>query len=185
MSYYVYAYLRADNSPYYIGKGTGYRAWSPNHKGIGVPKDHSKIQMLFENLSEEAAHAKEKELISFYGRKDLGTGILYNRTDGGEGSSGRVLSQDSKEKIRQATQQQHASGKSGFVLGHASKAGSIGGRAKSVAKKTASLKSLEKTRELHKDSIWIYNPMTSKRKRIKEEKLTEFLSQGYVKGFSK
>jgi hypothetical protein len=185
MSYYVYAYLREDNTPYYIGKGTRYRAWAPNHKGIGVPKDRSKIKMLFENLPEELAHAKEKELIRFYGRKDLGTGILYNRTDGGEGASGRLLSQDSKDKIRQATQRQHASGKSGFVLGHASTAGSIGGRSKSFAKKTASLKSLEKTRDIHRNSIWIYNPITAKRKRIKEEKLAEFLSQGYVKGFRK
>lgn len=183
MSFYVYAYIREDGTPYYVGKGTGSRAWSKNHKGIGVPKDKSKIVMLYEELTEELAHSKEKELISLYGRKDLGTGILYNKTDGGEGASGRVLSESTKQKIRQAIKRQHSSNKYGFALGIASSAGAIGGRSKSHAKKVASLQSLEKTREIHKNSIWVYDPESNRRKRVKEEMLADFLSQGYVKGF--
>jgi hypothetical protein len=183
MHSYVYAYLRDDGTPYYVGKGTGKRAWSKNHKGIGVPRDKSKISILYDNLTEENANLKEKELIEFFGRKDLGTGILYNKTHGGEGSSGRVLLESSKEKIRQATIQQHATSRCGFSLGHASVAGTIGGKAKTTAKKIASIKSLDKTREIHKNSIWVYNPSTNVRKRIKDAMLQNYLSQGFIKGF--
>ena len=91
--YYTYAYLRSKTSetaeagtPYYIGKGKKGRAYN-YHRRTPVPKDKSNIIILKENLSEEDAFAHEKEMIKFYGRKDLGTGILMNWTDGGEGPS--------------------------------------------------------------------------------------------------
>lgn len=97
--YYIYAYLRkSDLTPYYIGKGSKNRAWE-RHIGLSVPKDKTKIVLLETNLTEIGALALERRMIRWWGRKDLGTGILLNRTDGGEGSSGLVMPQSAKDSI--------------------------------------------------------------------------------------
>jgi len=82
--YYTYAYLREDRTPYYIGKGKNDRVYRRNKKDVKPPKDKSKVIFLKQNLTEEEALQHEKYMIAVFGRKDLGTGILHNRTDGGD-----------------------------------------------------------------------------------------------------
>ena len=98
MHYYTYAYLREDRTPYYIGKGTGDRIYSTNRR-VNPPKDKSRIIYLKQNLTEEEAFRHEIYMIDVFGRKDLGTGILHNLTDGGEGASGNIHSEETKRKI--------------------------------------------------------------------------------------
>jgi hypothetical protein len=98
--FYTYAYLREDGTPYYIGKGSGKRANRKSKKEVKQPKDKLRIIFLKTNLTEEESFKHEKYMISVFGRKDLGTGILRNKTDGGDGSSGRIVTKE--EIIRQS-----------------------------------------------------------------------------------
>jgi hypothetical protein len=83
--YYVYQYLRENGSPYYVGKGSGRRAYV-SQRIIPKPTDNTRIQIIAKNLTESEAFLLETKLITVYGRIDLGTGILRNKTDGGDGA---------------------------------------------------------------------------------------------------
>ena len=96
--YYTYAYLREDKTPYYIGKGRGKRIYCKN-RTIKAPKDKSRILFLKKGLTEAEAFKHEVYMIFVLGRKDLGTGILRNRTNGGEGLSGAIRSEETRKKI--------------------------------------------------------------------------------------
>ena len=88
--YYTYAYLRENRTPYYIGKGSGRRIYNKGKKDIKPPKNKSRIIFLKQNLTEEEAFKHEIYMIEVFGRKDLGTGILHNKTNGGDGVSGII-----------------------------------------------------------------------------------------------
>jgi hypothetical protein len=106
--YYVYAYLREDDTPYYIGKGTGQRAWRHcRNDVIHPPKDKSKVVILKSELTEQIAFDVEKQLISQYGRIDVGTGILHNRTDGGNSVPKRVWTEEAKLAMSKAKTEWH------------------------------------------------------------------------------
>ena len=96
--FYTYAYLREDRTPYYIGKGQTNRMFYKTKEGdIKPPKDKSRIIFLKQNLTEEEAFKHEIYMIAVFGRKDLGTGILRNRTNGGDGVSGKMWSLEERE----------------------------------------------------------------------------------------
>ncbi len=112
--FYVYGFLReTDNTPYYIGKGKGNRAYS-KERGVNPPKNKDKIVFLRQRLTEEKAFEWEMFYIKRYGRKDIGTGILRNRTNGGEGASGAVRSKETRQKMGDAQrgEKNHRFGKS-------------------------------------------------------------------------
>ena len=101
VDYYTYAYLREDKTPYYIGKGRGRRIYS-SWKRLKPPKDKTRIIFLKQNLTEEEAFKHEIYMIALFGRKDLGTGILRNRTNGGEGTSNWGTPEQRSERARKA-----------------------------------------------------------------------------------
>ena len=97
--FYTYAYLREDKTPYYVGKGSGKRLYVNQNRVISPPKDKSRIIFLKQNLTEEEAFRHEIYMIAVFGRKDLGTGILHNKTDGGDGVSGLIHSLETRAKL--------------------------------------------------------------------------------------
>ena len=109
MDYYTYAYLREDRTPYYIGKGKGNRLYKRSKNDVKPPKDKSRVILLKQNLTEEESFKHEIYMIYLFGRKDLEIGILHNRTNGGDGSSGHLnprkgksLSEEHKRKLSDA-----------------------------------------------------------------------------------
>lgn len=94
--YYTYAWLRVDGTPYYIGKGHGNRAYDRRRK-FCPPLD--RILILKRDLTEDDAFKHEIYMIAVYGRKDLGTGILRNQTNGGDGASGAIRHEGTRSAI--------------------------------------------------------------------------------------
>jgi hypothetical protein len=101
--FYTYLWLREDGTPYYVGKGCGCRAFKSQgrRQNVHPPADKSRV-LIQDFLCEQDAFAAEIFLISYYGRKDLGTGCLVNLTEGGEGASGHVPSLAARQNMSAA-----------------------------------------------------------------------------------
>lgn len=113
MIFYTYIWLRDDGTPYYVGKGHGKRAFR-----TGCPPFERIILQEWE--TELEAFAAERLLISLYGRKDNGTGVLRNLTDGGDGSANPA------EHVLKA---HSIAGRRNVETGHLQKISSAGGKA--------------------------------------------------------
>lgn len=99
--YYVYIWFIKDtNEVFYVGKGKGRRykyIYGRNKFFIDMYNSHNcDVEKLYENLTESEAFQKEQETIKWY--KENTNFRLTNQTDGGEGSSGWVPSEEFKEK---------------------------------------------------------------------------------------
>jgi len=114
------------NIPFYIGIGTKFlnakkyeteykrahdKSMSRNRfwKSV-VNKTDYLIEILFESENYDKILIKEQEFIKLYGRSNNGTGILTNLTDGGEGTFGLVVSDKTKELLRQNSGQRGNTG---------------------------------------------------------------------------
>lgn len=118
MKYYVYILARPDGSVFYVGKGSGKRIHQHEqeaergcscHKCNVIRKtwrSGSEIQksIVFHTDSEQAALSYEIELIRYYGRENL-----TNLTDGGDGASGRAISEEGRLRIGEANRRREHS----------------------------------------------------------------------------
>ena len=100
MEFYTYLWLREDGTPYYVGKGIKKRAFTYDRRhGHKPPKDRSKIILQYW-ADEDTAFSYEMYLIDFWGRKDSGSGVLVNHTDGGRSPSGTKFSKKALKNMR-------------------------------------------------------------------------------------
>jgi hypothetical protein len=100
-NFYIYFHVNlCTGKVFYVGKGSGDRAWSKESRNKYwhniVKKYGYDIQLFEEELSEQEAFEREKYWISRF--KDMGYD-LANLTDGGEGVSGLLHSEQTKIKI--------------------------------------------------------------------------------------
>lgn len=89
-NYYVYLHRKATNGEvFYVGKGSGNRAWSKGNRSKFWKDTANKygftVEIYIVNVQEWYAYEVERELIAYYGRRDKGTGTLVNMTNGGGG----------------------------------------------------------------------------------------------------
>lgn len=109
---FVYCYLRADGSPYYIGISINaarpFRLKKPKTPNIirPIPGRPELVRVLRSGLTWQQAQDWERFYIAHYGRKDLGTGILRNRTAGGDGCTdhGPAALEAMREALRKGKQ---------------------------------------------------------------------------------
>lgn len=97
--FYVYVHRRAtDGHVFYVGKGKNDRAWNSSNrskywKNIASKHGHQ-VEIVINGMLEEDAFQLERDLIAFYGRKNLA-----NLSDGGDGASGRIVG-DNEKRIK-------------------------------------------------------------------------------------
>lgn len=107
---HVYRHVRLDNNePFYIGisahnkyKRANSSVCRSRYWNNIVNKTDYRVDIFMDDLTWEEACEKERELITLYGRKDLGLGTLVNRTDGGDGLCGVSISNQTRLKMSKA-----------------------------------------------------------------------------------
>lgn len=100
--------MTADRTPFYVGKGgndNGKRSRKISTRSAEFMAVYDQggctVEIVDEFILESEAHAHEMELIEKYGRREFG-GMLVNKTDGGEGTSGHIHSAETKARLSAA-----------------------------------------------------------------------------------
>jgi hypothetical protein len=99
-NFYVYGHFKPNEDiPFYVGKGTGRRAWQKNGRNEYwknvVNKYGYEVKLLEENLTEEGAYERERELII-----EIGLDKLTNILTGGEGMSSEDAKRLAKKRVK-------------------------------------------------------------------------------------
>jgi len=129
--FYVYEHRRVDTGAvFYVGKGRGYRARTFSNRGKWWDKVVKKANGLTVHypvvgVDEEFALFAEMELIDVYRKRGI---KLVNISDGGEGTTGWVPSEETRRKIGEANK--HTPKTSGERHGMFGKKHSLESRAK-------------------------------------------------------
>ncbi|MBB5664741.1 hypothetical protein GGE68_002938 [Rhizobium leguminosarum] len=103
MEFYTYIWRDASGTPFYVGKGRDRRAYE-----VSLARRSKEFREIYDEggcsveivdwfIHESQAHAYEVELIEKYGRREMG-GLLINKTDGGDGASGQIQSEETRAK---------------------------------------------------------------------------------------
>ena len=110
---YIYDNYEFEYEPIYIGKGKGDRIYDHIYKCkgkefIGKNKFYDKLRKILnlgykpikfkikDSLFENDAFTLEKDLIKLIGRYNLNLGPLTNLTDGGDGASGKIYTDEER-----------------------------------------------------------------------------------------
>lgn len=122
--YYLYRHIRLDtDQPFYVGIGTKNKAKgrTGTQKGLYIRafskhvensiwmsiinKTQWKVEILLESDNLKFIMQKEIEFIQLYGRKNLGTGVLANLTNGGDKNEGvvRFYTEEQRKEISERT----------------------------------------------------------------------------------
>lgn len=109
---YVYRHIRLDkNEPFYVGVGSDKKYRRAYYKGTRgrnpywhriVAKTDYEVEIILDGLTFEESLKKEEEFVNLYGRINNKTGILCNLTDGGKGTKGVLISEETRERLKNA-----------------------------------------------------------------------------------
>jgi anti-sigma28 factor (negative regulator of flagellin synthesis) len=91
------------NQVFYVGAGSKNRPYSTHRSNQWheyVAEYGYTVEIVKEDLSPKEADELEVLLISAFGRKDLGKGELLNKTNGGPGTGGAIVSEETRAKMR-------------------------------------------------------------------------------------